>query len=391
MDRALGIDIYNGNSDEYNMPAAYRELRASSTGEPFLIHKASQGWDGGPGGWIDWKLQGGISRGRSAGFKRVAGYHWLLHGQPEAQADLFARALDLVGGRHKVGALVDFERNDWNQALNPQADDLYRFFDRFRAIGGNPLVAPYSAAWYTDSYPNARLDAKRVGTGVWAAQYSQRPTSVPIEQAILDVTPGWMAPFDGWGPPPLIRQWCSNGLVAGIPSDCDVTYLPSSIVDALFGITTAPPKPVHIDPHGANRYLYYPALSLDGPHNTDANSGGKVHVWQMSLNMIPQMAHFKLAVDGVYGPSTRKVTVAYQQLMKLADDGVVGMQSWATMGASLTFLKRWIYDGKKNLSMAAPSDPRRVALPVTHSLNPAFHELQGELFRDPARLKVEAG
>lgn len=393
MDRAVGMDIFNGNSDGYNMPLAYRELRGASSGEPFVIHKASQGWAGGPGGWIDWKLDGAIARARQAGFKRVGGYHWLLHGNPEAQADLFAQALDGIGGRHKVGAFVDYEENAWNQALNPQADDVYRFFARFKAIGGNPLLTTYTAPWYSDGYFNARLDSKRGIGGVWWAGYDQRAGSVPIEQAIADVTPGYMPGFDGWGPPPAIRQWTSNGLVAGVPSDCDVTYLPSAFVDTMFGLTGAPvPVPPAVDPHGPSRYdNITQVLSMNPGQNTDGATGGKLHVWQLSLQLIPAQYDCWVAVDGVFGPKTRAATVNFQKFMKLAEDGAVGRRTWSSMGAALTFLHRWIYDNHKaNLAVAKPDHPGRLALPPTHVLHPTFHAQQGEHFRNPDRVKVAA-
>lgn len=323
---ALGLDIYNGNSDGYDMHRVASDLGPGG----FVIHKASQGWAGGPGGWIDWKLQGAIARARAAGIRRVGGYHWLLRGNGAAQADQFAQALDLIGGRAHVGAFIDYERNDWNQALNPDAATLNAFLARCAQIGiPNPVV--YTAAWYTNSYSGAQLNIP--GVPLWWSGYIN-VGRVPIGQALAGVTPNWIAGFDGWDRY-AIRQFSSNVLVAGNPSDVNVSYLTDAALDRLFGVGPAGPPPAP----AADRFLFHPTIEL-GSNDHGAGPGKPVTDCQNALNVLyhheSKNDSARLVPDGVFGPATDARVRDLQTKCFHAADGIIGPRTWLLLGFLLT-------------------------------------------------------
>lgn len=214
MSYVLGIDIYNGNSDYYDFNAAARD------GIGYVIHKASQGWINGPGGWMDWKMVGALSRARSAGHV-IGGYHWMLKGNGAAQAQNFVASLQRLGGPEGMLAAIDFERNDWNTDLNPDTATLTDFIIEWeRLTNGQPILI-YNAYWYHVGILNA-------GAGpwsnhpLWVASYLPNgPT--PANALAQQVTPGYFYPFGGWQQY-TIRQYSSTAYVSGQQSDVDIFY-----------------------------------------------------------------------------------------------------------------------------------------------------------------------
>lgn len=371
---ANGIDYYNGNARSYD----FRRVAADLGAGAFTVGKASQGYIGGPGGWKDWEFVAATAKARAAGIRRVGGYHWLLHGAPELQAQNFAEALDAIGGRGKVGAFLDFERNDWNQALNPTMDDAVRFAAECRRIGIPGLVI-YTAPWYSDAYAGGAHTLHDLGFPVWWAGYSGAG-NCNLPDGLRTVTPMWMQGFDGWTSY-AIRQWASSVYIAGVQSDVDVTYLPDPAVDAMFGLGgKPPPQPAPLpSADGPGRYDNLGVTLQQG--STDASSGGKVHILQLSLNAVTARPATPVGVDGSFGPGTRAAVVQYQRNRGLAPDGVVGHVTWHDLGVLLT--QYGIKDvSARKLARLAVDHPERLALPPTHILHPSFAD-QPELYRKP--------
>lgn len=293
----LGIDIYNGNSDNYDMAAVKRD------GIGFLIHKCSQGWLNGPGGWMDWKFVGAINRARAAGIELTGGYHWLLKGNGAAQAQLFYASIARCGGPHGMIAAVDVERNDWDQSLNPDAPTLTAFLDEWDRLTGRQPIFVYGASWYHDGY--AQLGTQFCNRPLWWAGYSQRSYPAPIGQLISDVTPSYFAAFGGWTSY-AIRQWTSDGLVAGQQSDCNVFF---GTAEQLRELTV----PAGVTPPKRASTVYKPV-------------GSGVNVKSI------QGAVFAVE-DGVWGPDTDRrceavrrggPTLALQQYLRVTADGIWG-------------------------------------------------------------------
>jgi GH25 family lysozyme M1 (1,4-beta-N-acetylmuramidase) len=245
MSYLLGIDIYNGNSDGYDMH------KVKAEGISFVIHKSSQGWPGGSGGWQDWKFVGAINRARAAGIALVGGYHWLLKGNGRAQAQNFYSSMQRVGGPRGMLACVDVERNDWNLSLNPDTPTLRDFLAEWDRISGNQPIIIYSAQWYWGPYMGDPRDF--AGRPLWWAGYYMRNYPVPIGQLIGDVTPGYFTAFGGWKGY-TIRQWTSNGLVSGQGSDCNIFF---GTLDQLKAFTVPHGAPLPPGPAPA------PKLSVD--------------------------------------------------------------------------------------------------------------------------------
>lgn len=379
---ALGVDLFNGNSKGYNAPQTLTELRAAG-GKPFITHKGSQGWAGGPGGWIDWVMQDAVSRFRAAGCDRISVYHWALKGNGDAQADLACRAADLAGGRNRVPIDIDYERNDWNQGLNPDWPTLVDIVNGVRRRGGT-IKSIYAAPWYTDGpYPGTFIRDHTLAP-IWWAGYDGNVSGQPIGTAWRDVTPNWMPPWDGYTAYDF-RQFSSDVRVAGNGSDVDISFLPENVLDQKFLVAHAPPPPPPA-PSGYHRFDGYPLLSATAPHNLDTTTGGKVHVWQNAINVVSGRG---LQVDGVFGPATAKATQDFEAITGIGRDaGVVGAQCWGTMAKLLTDTHRVAFSMTQRLEELPPDHDLRAALPETHILHPSYHFNQGEHYRRAADVLV---
>lgn len=322
MSYLLGIDIYNGNSDGYDMNAVKRD------GISFVIHKASQGWTGGPGGWMDWKFVGAVNRARAAGIALTGGYHWLLKGNGALQAQLFYASMQRVGGPHGMLACVDVERNDWDQTLNPDEATLKDFLAEWDRISGGQPMFIYGASWYSDGYMHA--DGAFAGRPLWWADYYQRSYPVPIGQLVADVTPGYFAAFDGWKSY-VIRQWTSNGIVAGQQSDCDIFFgtlaqltaytVPAGVKPPVVVVTK--PVPAGVNVRSVQAAVHAVQDGVWGP-DTDRRCELVRHAGP-TKNL---QAALGTAADGIWGPNTQSVYITavkgLQNALHVAADGAWG-------------------------------------------------------------------
>lgn len=222
----LGIDISNNNP---NVPMSIAYMQ----GVRFCIAKASQGWAGGPGGWLDWTWVDIVTRARVAGII-PGGYHWLLKGNGAAQAQQFVASLKRAGGPQGFLCGVDIEENSWDQSLNADPQTVNDFLTEWDQITGKQPLLLYGASWYHDGYMHAGNAWPT--RPLWWAGYTPVGVEV-IEAAVGSVTPHYMAPFGGWSSY-TIRQFTSNAIVGGVQVDANVTYLTLPQLQAL----TAPPE-----------------------------------------------------------------------------------------------------------------------------------------------------
>lgn len=220
----LGVDIYNG-TPQLNWP------QAKAQGVGFMVAKASQGWIGGPGGWLDWVFQTHVAGARSVGII-PGGYHWLLKGNGAAQAQAFVQSLQRMGGPKGFICGVDVEENVWNQSLNPDAATLADFLAEWDSLTGGQPCCIYSAPWYWGPYMGS--PTQFANRPLWVAQYTG--AAGPIEQTVASVTPGYFTQFGGWTSY-AVRQFTSSAIAGGMEVDANVTYLTAAQLVAL----TVPP------------------------------------------------------------------------------------------------------------------------------------------------------
>jgi GH25 family lysozyme M1 (1,4-beta-N-acetylmuramidase) len=221
----LGIDVFNGSGQ-------VDWSRAMGQGVQFMFAKASQGWAGGPGGWMDWVFVTHVTGARSAGIL-PGGYHWMLKGNGAAQAQLFVSSLERVGGPKGLLCAIDIEQNSWDQSLNVDPQTVDDFLAKWDQLTNKQPILLYGASWYHDSYMHA--GARWPNRPLWWAGYTG-VASMPIANAVASVTPGYMVPFGGWSSY-AVRQFTDNALVAGQQYDANVTYLSQAQLSAL----TVPP------------------------------------------------------------------------------------------------------------------------------------------------------
>jgi hypothetical protein len=288
----LGIDIFNGNSDAYDM------AKVKAEGISFVIHKASQGYIGGPGGWQDWKFVGAMNRAKAAGIPVLGGYHWLLKGLGAKQAQNFLASMQRIGGPHGMLCAVDVERNDWNLALNPDAETLREFLAEWDKIsGGQPMVI-YSADWYWGPYMGEPKDF--VGRPLWWAGYYMRNYPVPIGQLIGDVTPGYFSAFGGW---------TSNGVVSGQGSDCDIFFGTLDDLKKLTvpkGVVAPKPAPVPVPKATVNVKAIQVAVHATADGNWGPDTDRRCELVRHKGPVRDLQAALHLDSDGIWGPNTSR-------------------------------------------------------------------------------------
>jgi hypothetical protein len=212
----LGIDVSNNNP-------AVNMVAARGQGVGFCVAKCSQGWAGGPGGWMDWTWQDVVVRARAAGIQ-PGGYHWLLRGNGAAQAQQFVASLARAGGPQGFLCGVDVEENTWNRSLDPDAETLADFYAEWDKLTGGQPCAYYGAPWYHNR-PTPQALGGQLGWGLGGTtQFSNRPLWVaqylpngvaPIEAIASYVTPGYFAAFGGWTTY-AVRQFTSSAIAGGM-------------------------------------------------------------------------------------------------------------------------------------------------------------------------------
>lgn len=224
----LGIDISNNNPG-VDMPTAYAQ------GVRLCIAKCSQGWAGGPGGWMDWTWVDIVTRARKAAIL-PGGYHWLLKGNGAAQAQLFVSSLQRAGGPKGFLCGIDIEATSWDPSLNVDPQTVDDFLAKWDQLTNKQPILLYGAPWYHNGYMNA--GARWPNRPLWVAQYTGVASGL-ITQAVASVTPGYFTTFGGWTQY-AIRQFTDNAMVAGQQVDANVSYLS---LDQLRALTVPPATP----------------------------------------------------------------------------------------------------------------------------------------------------
>ncbi|MDR2372916.1 MAG: peptidoglycan-binding protein [Bifidobacteriaceae bacterium] len=277
-----------------------------------VIMKATEGV-----GYTDPKLPqhhaGALAAGKPAGF-----YHFATgKAGAAAEADAFAAA---VAG--KTGVLF----LDWEAG----------------AVSKGPA---YAKAW---------LDRVLAKTGRAPLIYmSESVTSAWDWSKVAPAYPLWLANYgtnkqQGWSEAPvrapkhwgaagtLIWQYTSKGRISGYSGNLDLNrvYLTAGQWAARAGgAAPAPsPTPAPPTPSPAAPVFPLPAGSYFGPKSGPAASVSGYYSHREDLRGWQQRMKdrgWSIAADGLYGPETQRVAVAFQKEKGLSPDGLIGVKTWA--------------------------------------------------------------
>lgn len=139
----LGIDVSNNNPG-VDMAAA------KAQGVGFVIAKCSQGWAGGPGGWMDWTWVDVVTRAKASGLLPGA-YHWPLKGNGAAQAQLFVQSLQRAGGPGGFLCALDIEATTWDPSLNVDPATINDFLATWDRLTNKQPIILYGAPGITSA------------------------------------------------------------------------------------------------------------------------------------------------------------------------------------------------------------------------------------------------
>lgn len=232
---------------------------------------------------------------------------------PRGLAAMLAAARSQLGYREKPNGWTQF--GDWYATkfkagsgfkTAPWCDMFitwcaYQSGAQIAVVGGKGYAyTPYHAAWFRSQ-------------GRWGRS--------PRVGAIV---------FFDWGGSHSISAIDHVGIVEAVHSDGSITTIEGNTSDACLrrrrrtgvagygypaysggGPTPKPPKPGKA-PKWPGRYL------------RPGTSGKDVRTWQTQM----KRRGWRLSVDGVYGPESREVCVAFQREKGLEVDGVVGPETW---------------------------------------------------------------
>lgn len=312
----LGIDISNNN------PGA-NMAQAKAQGVSFCVGKCSQGWAGGPGGWMDWTWVDVVTRARAAGIL-PGGYHWGLKGNGAAQAQQFVASLKRAGGPKGFLCGLDIERNDWDQTLNIDPATVDAFLAEWDALTNRQPLLLYGAPWYHDDYMHA--GARWPTRPLWVAQYTS-VSAAPIAAQAVTVTPGFMTPFGGWTSY-AIRQFTDNAQVGGEAVDANITYLTLAQLQSLTQPGAAP-VPIPTPTPGGDLMATFEVIDLNKAWNFTAPAlrtiRGLLEAWGIKVD------GKLITPDDSSSDRMRRAVAQFQTAMGLKADLVVGPSTYAKL------------------------------------------------------------
>jgi peptidoglycan hydrolase-like protein with peptidoglycan-binding domain len=242
---------------------------------------------------------------QEAGLFRGA-YHYGLPGtDPETQAAFFASVVGPLGFRD-LPPVLDLEQADGHPAA--QVLEWARaFLEKAEALFGRPLFI-YTGAFWRGPLGDPAPDGFFSERSLWLAGY------VPESSLRLPKTwPRWTI----W----QYSDGTANGgqRTPGI-GRCDQDWFEGdeSQLDALCrNDAPAPPQP------SAPIDQVWPGVEFVWPR-TPAVAGDAVLAWQRKMVEFG----FELDADGVYGPESKQVCLAFQRNRGLVPDGIVGRHTW---------------------------------------------------------------
>jgi len=266
-------------------------------------------------GWLNSDYEPAMGRARQAGAFAFA-YHFLHAGNAPAQA---AWAHEHAG---TTPMMVDCEPTSGS---NPSVGDAESFVDAYRNLGGICHLI-YFPHWYWQQIGSPSL------TG-FVTRNCYLVSSAYTSYTDASNGTGWM-PYGGMTP--SVWQYTDAHSFNGESVDFNAYRGTLAEFEAMVGGSAPPPPPP--PPPGQGPNFPYPATDYLGmpspnPHCHSGYYGGpdtvNVHTWQAQMAARGAV----ITLDGRYGPQSDAVCKAFQGSHGLAQDGLVGPQTWAASWA----------------------------------------------------------
>jgi GH25 family lysozyme M1 (1,4-beta-N-acetylmuramidase) len=293
----LGIDVSHHNGEVDWIAVARSDVK-------FGYAKATDGPS-----FVDPQFARNWAQMREAGLLRGA-YHFARPSEdPDVQALHFASVL----GTPSWGELppsLDLEV-DGGRSAREILDWTVAFLQRAEALVGRRFAMYTGGLWRRLL---AALASPSFGTRLlWTARYNSVEPVVP-------------APWSRWD----IWQFTDgqSGQVLSVPGvrghlDCDrfrgdLTELQALADQPMTPAPPVPPPPVPAVPQPAwpGRFFVWP--------REPAVAGEDVRCWQTQI----RDRQISVSVDGIYGPESKRACVAFQRMLGLNPDGIVGRSTW---------------------------------------------------------------
>jgi peptidoglycan hydrolase-like protein with peptidoglycan-binding domain len=269
------------------------------------------------GGFIAKSTQG--ATGRDSAFRhnygaakangvRFAAYHFLTEKPAAAQA---ANCAGMINDK-SIPVFIDLERTTGVHPTLKMAIDFAREMDKldynvpviyfpqfyWKELGSPTFPAGF-LLWQA-RYPNSRAGyassvyVNHVPNSYWASQGGEVPTLLQFSDLIK---------VDGYN----LNTWDCSAF-KGTIGDLDELNI--------FKNWTVKPKPPTIPPFPLALDHWFGAGGVMSGHNLDD--------WQRRMDR----RGWDIAVDGIYGPKTRSVVIAFQHEKHLVVDGLIGLNTW---------------------------------------------------------------
>ncbi|WP_242884012.1 CHAP domain-containing protein [Actinomadura litoris] len=194
--------------------------------------------------------------------------------------------------------------------------------------------AAYKTAAWCDmflSWCAEQAGATSAVTGARGWAYTPSHASWFVKAGRWGTTPrvGAIVFFD-WGGSRRVSAIDHVGIVEAVHSDGSVTTIEGNTSDAVMrrrrrtGIVGYG-YPAYAGSSTPSKPSTGKAPKWPGQYLTTGSRGDAVRTWQAQM----KRRGWKLAADGVFGPATRAVCVAFQKEKHLESDGIVGPATWA--------------------------------------------------------------
>jgi lysozyme len=224
---------------------------------------------------------------KSVGIIRGAYHFFMASKDPIEQANNFLRTTQKLMEVNDLPPVLDLEKTYW---MNPASvlDRAQQWLDAVqKATGRQPIVYTFPTFWHESLGDTTRLSKYPL----WIAHYETDQPWVPG---------GWKT----W----TFHQFSESGSIAGYGDNIDLNNFQGGLDD----------------------------LQKLIPGKVPLRVGSKGQI-VMALQQALKTKGFDVGtIDGSFGGKTKAAVMAFQKSAKLGTDGIVGLRTWAALGAAPT-------------------------------------------------------